>query len=214
MHTNAIAMPTAKLLPATLELTDGRYRLRPWADADAEPLWTAAHESRDSVGKWLPWCHAGYARSDAVAWINHCQAGWRSGGHFAFAIFDAVEGTLLGGVGLNQRDAEHHRANLGYWVRQSHQQQGIAVAASGMVARFGFDRLGLIRLEIIVMPENQPSRRVAEKLGAQHEGRLRQRLWLKGEPHDAEAYALIPQDLQQANRAPQAIHDRRTPAGS
>lgn len=188
-------MPTVKLHPTTLELTDGRYRLRPWASADAELLWTAARESRDSVGKWLPWCHAGYALSDAITWINHCQAGWRSGGHFAFAIFDALDGTLLGAVGLSQRDTEHHRANLGYWVRQSHQQKGVALAATRMVARFGFDKLGLIRLEIIVMPENQPSRRIAEKLGAQHEGRLRQRLWFKGKPHDAEAYALIPQDL-------------------
>ncbi len=202
MHTNALAMPTAQLQSTTLELTDGRYRLRSWVDADAEPLWTAARESVDSVGKWLPWCHPDYALADAVTWINHCQAGWRSGGHFAFAIFDAIDGALLGAVGLSQRDAEHHRANLGYWVRQSHQQQGIGLAATRLVARFGFDKLGLIRLEIIVMPENQPSRRVAEKLGAQYEGRLRQRLWLKGKPHDAEAYALIPQDLQPAYRAP------------
>ncbi len=180
--------------PAALELTDGRLNLRPWQDRDAAALSEAARGSAESVGRWLPWCHADYDLQAAQAWVTHCQAGWHSGEHFAFAIFDAASGDLLGGVGLGQRNRVHRSANLGYWVRQARHGQGIASAAAAMVARFGFGRLGLIRIEIIALPDNRPSRRTAEKLGARFEVIARHRLWERGQARDAAVYALIPQD--------------------
>ncbi|HEV7121826.1 MAG TPA: GNAT family protein [Rhodanobacter sp.] len=182
-------------IPATLELTDGRLRLRPWQNHDATALLDAVRESIEGVGRWLPWCHAGYAADDAMAWIAHCQARWRSGDHFAFGIFDAASGEVLGGVGLGQRNRLHRSANLGYWVRQLRHRQGIAASAAGLVAQFGFARLQLVRIEIIALPDNRASRRTAEKLGARFEAIARQRLWARGQPHDAAVYALIAQDL-------------------
>jgi RimJ/RimL family protein N-acetyltransferase len=192
MHTN-----TTERLSAGLELTDGRLRLRPWQEHDAGHLYSAARESVVSVGRWLPWCHAGYGPDDAVAWIALCQAAWRTGEHYAFPILDAVTGELLGGAGLNQLNRPHRSANLGYWVRRSRQQQGIAAAAATLLARFGFEQLELIRIEIITLPDNHPSRRTAEKIGAHFEVIARQRLWANGQAHDAAVYGLIPSDLPQ-----------------
>ncbi|GAB2546483.1 GNAT family N-acetyltransferase [Rhodanobacter koreensis] len=190
-------MTANEVLADTLELTNGRLCLRPWQACDAEALFDAARESTDSVGRWLPWCHAGYRVEDAVAWIAHCQSGWRTGEHFAFPIFDAGSGDLLGGIGLNHYNRLHRSANLGYWIRQSRQRQGIAVAAATLAARFGFEQLGLIRVEIVALPDNYPSRRTAEKIGARFEAIARQRLWANGQAHDAAVYGLIPPDLPQ-----------------
>lgn len=184
-----------QMIPATVELTDGRLRLRPWQDRDAPALLDAVRESIAEVGRWLPWCHAGYGADDAVAWVTHCQARWRSGDHFAFGIFDAVSGELLGGIGLGQRNRLHRSANLGYWVRQSRHRQGIAASAAALVARFGFARLELIRIEIIALPDNRASRGTAEKLGARLEAIARHRLWERGQPRDAAVYALVARDL-------------------
>ncbi len=189
-------MSTDDIPPTSLELVEGRLHLRPWQDRDAAALFDAARESITGVGRWLPWCHADYGRNDAVAWIAYCEAGWRSGGHFAFAVFDATTGELLGGVGLNQRNRVHRSANLGYWVRQSRQGQGVAAATAQLVARFGFQRLGLVRIEIVTLPDNQPSRRTAEKTGAKFEGIARQRLCVREQSHDAAVYALVPEDLR------------------
>ena len=182
-------------LPPTLELGDGRLRLRPWRDDDADSLFEAARESVTSVARWLPWCHADYQRHEAVAWIARCRDGWHAGEHVALPIFDAVGGELLGAVGLNQFNRAHRIANLGYWVRQSRHGQGIATAACRLAARFGFEQLGLARIEIVVLPDNRASRRTAKKLGAQFEAIARHRLWMDGQPHDAAVYALIPADL-------------------
>lgn len=178
-----------------IELSDPRLRLRPWRDDDAEPLAAAVQESVDSVGPWLPWCHAGYGRNDAMAWVARCRSGWHAGEHFAFALFDTGSAQLLGSAGLSQVDPVHRRANLGYWVHQSHQRQGIGVAAARLVARFGFERLGLFRIEIVVLPGNQASRAVAEKTGATFEAIARNRLWFRNSAHDAAVYGLIAQDL-------------------
>ncbi|WP_189440181.1 GNAT family N-acetyltransferase [Rhodanobacter panaciterrae] len=187
-------MPIEPVLP-TWELVEEPLRLRPWQAQDAEDLFDAARSSVASVGRWLPWCHAGYERADAHAWISHCQDGWSRGEHFAFPIFDLHTGELLGGAGLNQRNRQHRSANLGYWVRQSRHGEGIAAHAAALVARFGFEQLGLIRIEIVVMPDNHASRRTAEKTGARFEAIARQRLWANGLAHDAAVYGLTQADL-------------------
>ena len=188
----------SRTFPDALELTDGRLLLRRWQETDAEPLFDAARESVASVARWLPWCHANYQLLEAVAWIAHCRAHWQAADHLALPIFDALTGELLGAVGLNQFITAHHSANLGDWVRQSRQRQGIAAAAVRLVARFGFEQLGLARIEIVALPDNLASRRTAEKLGAQFETIARHRLCVDGQPCDAAVYALIPADLSQA----------------
>jgi ribosomal-protein-serine acetyltransferase len=183
-----------------LELVEEPLRLRPWQTQDAENLFDAVRSSVARVGRWLPWCHAGYDLHEARRWISHCQDGWSHGEHFAFPIFDLHTGELLGAAGLNQRNRLHRSASLGYWVRQSRQGEGIAARAATLVARFGFERLELIRIEIIVMPDNHASRRTAEKTGAHFEAIARQRLWANGLPHDAAVYGLTPADLLQSSQ--------------
>ena len=193
-------MPCA-IPPTTTELSDGKVLLRPWREADASDLFEAARESIDSVGRWLPWCHAGYAYAEAVDWISRSQRAWIDGDYFALPAFDATNGRLLGAVGINQLDRRNHRANLGYWIRQARQGQGIAARAVLLAARFAFGQLDLGRLEIVAMPQNHASRRTADKVGARFEGMARHRLWGEAGPCDAAVYALLPGDLIQASAA-------------
>ncbi|EIL91781.1 MULTISPECIES: GNAT family N-acetyltransferase [Rhodanobacter] len=175
--------------------SDDRLYLRTWREEDAPALVEAAHESVASVGPWLPWCRADYGLDDALAWIAHCQTGWASGDHFAFPVFEANSGRLLGATGLSQHNRLHRSANLGYWVRESCQRRGVAVAAARRVARFGFSQLGLVRIEIVILPDNLASHGVARSLGAKFEAVARQKLWVDGRARDAAVYGWIPRDL-------------------
>ena len=85
-------------------------------------------------------------------------------------------------------------ANLGYWVRTSRAGEGIATEAAKLIARYGFEKLGFQRIEIVVPTGNLPSLRIAEKLGSVREGLLRNRAYLHGSPYDAHMYSLIPTD--------------------
>ena len=178
-----------------LELTDGVIRLRPYTENDAQELFEAATESIDEAYPWLPWCHPGYTIKESLDYIRTCPDKLKSGTDYSFRIEDAATGRQLGGCGLNAVDKDNHRANLGYWVRTSSTRKGVATAATKLLARFGFEQLALLRIEIVAAVKNKPSQKVAKKVGAKKEGTIRNRLFLHGKTHDAVVYSLIPADF-------------------
>jgi RimJ/RimL family protein N-acetyltransferase len=174
--------------------TDGVVTIRPYRPDDADALYAAVRESVDELRPWLPWAE-GYTRADSEEWIATRADAWAQGEAFSFCVTDAEEGTLLGGVGLNQLDATHRRANLGYWVRSSRTGSGVATRAVRLTAQFGIETAELQRIEITMDVRNRASQRVAEKAGAVREGRLRNRLRVSDEPRDALLYSIIPADF-------------------
>ncbi|MBD8880745.1 GNAT family N-acetyltransferase [Rhodanobacter sp. 7MK24] len=189
--------------PGPAELAIPPLALRPWRDDDAQALHEAIRESLDSVGRWLQWCHVNYDLDAARQRIAACKQGWDAGGQYAFAVFDAT-GRLAGGVGLNQLDERNMRGNLGYWMRTSVNGRGYAAHAARAVAVFGFETLGLQRIEIVAATGNLASQRCAERIGARREGIARSRVLMHGQSEDAVVYGLVPTDLDQPAAAQNA----------
>jgi ribosomal-protein-serine acetyltransferase len=165
--------------------------LRPYRVEDVSAVFAAVTESIDTVGRWLPWCHARYTEAESIAWIEKCHAMWQSGESYEFGMFDLAH-EYVGGAGLHQLDRFHNMAALGYWVRQSRQNCGLATAAVRALVRFGFGTVGLTRIEIVAASENGASRRVAEKVGAQFECIARNRLVIHGVPVAAAVHSFVP----------------------
>ena len=177
------------------ELSDGTIIIRRYRAEDDAAIYEAVRESIQEVSKWLPWCHADYAIAETRAFLRSQEEGWIEGKDYGFGIFDAGTNVYCGGVGLNHIVEEYRYANLGYWVRTGFAGRGIASRATRLAARFGFEELGLQRVEIVAAVENVGSQRVAEKAGAQREGVLRKRIVLYGVTHDAVLYSLVAEDL-------------------
>ncbi|MBD0373898.1 MAG: GNAT family N-acetyltransferase, partial [Pyrinomonadaceae bacterium] len=141
--------------------------------------------------------HQGYSIEESVAFISSRDGARQRGEDYSFAVFDAVTERFLGGVGVNQINRIHRMANLGYWIRQSETGRGAATAATLLAARYGFQELGLQRIEIVAAIGNVASQKVARKAGARKEGaRLRKRLLINGEVQDAVLFSLIAEDLK------------------
>ena len=96
------AEPAAPGVLPPIELQSATIALRPYCDEDAPLLFAAAVESLESVGRWMPWCHAEYAKSDSIAWIERGRSCWQNGNEYNFALFDRA-GEYLGGAGLNHQ---------------------------------------------------------------------------------------------------------------
>jgi RimJ/RimL family protein N-acetyltransferase len=175
-------------------LVDGKVSLRPYRPEDAADLYEAVRESLPELSAWMAWAHRDYSIKESRAWIKPKPEQWKRGLEYDFAIWDAAEGTYMGGCGLNRIDDVNRMANLGYWVRSGRTGHGAATAATLLLARWGFEKLGLQRIEIMAAIDNIPSRRVAEKVGARVEGFLRNRLTLNGRLHDAVMHSLVPGD--------------------
>jgi ribosomal-protein-serine acetyltransferase len=186
-----------------IELTDGTILVRTYRDSDVDALYEAAHESIPEASLWLPWCHEKYSIEDSREFLRTRSSAAARDEWYSFGIFEPQGSRLLGGVGLNFFNRVHQLANLGYWVRTSATGRGIATSATRLVARFGFESLGLHRIEIVAALGNIASQRVAEKAGAVREGVLRQRLLIRGESQDAVMFSLVPGDSGYArNRNP------------
>ena len=177
------------------ELTDESIMIRTYRDSDAALLYEAVRESIPEVSKWLPWCHDNYSIEESREFVSGRELGSQGDEWYSFAVFDTAGAKFLGGVGINFINRVHQMANLGYWVRTSGSGRGVATAATRLAARFGFEQLGLHRIEIVAAVENLASQRVAEKAGAKREGILRKRLLINGTPHDAVLFSLVREDL-------------------
>ena len=178
------------------ELTDGVVRVRTYRETDVQALYEAVRESIADVSPWLPWCHQGYSIEESREFVSSRNSAARGDEHYSFAVFEKDNSRrLCGGVGLNFISRVHQFGNLGYWVRTGATGKGFASRAARLVAQFGFEQLGLQRIEIVAALPNVASQRVAEKIGAVREGVLRKRLRIRGAPHDAVLFSLVREDL-------------------
>ena len=100
--------------------------LRPFSDSDAENFTSAVLESVESVSEWMPWCSSDYTARHALDWFAACRTERHKGTAFEFGVFCENSGQFLGGAGLTEIRQQHKLCNLGYWVRQSRQRQGVA----------------------------------------------------------------------------------------
>jgi RimJ/RimL family protein N-acetyltransferase len=175
-------------------IANAKLLIRPFELADADEFVRAAHESIETVGRWMSWCSHSFTRDSALEWFATCDQDREAGRAFDMGIFCATTGQLLGGAGINQLSPHHRYGNIGYWVRQSRQGCGIARQAVTLLRDFGFQQLGLFRLEIVMGVGNTASEAVAIAAGATFECRAKNRIFLHGQPLDAHIYALVPAD--------------------
>jgi len=157
---------------------------------DGEPILEAVRETLPELCRWMTWCHPGYSEADALRWISSQAQARESGSAFEFLIVGG-SGRLLGVCGINCINTGNRFANLGYWVRTSETQRGVAANAVKLLVDWVFQHTDLERLEIVAAVGNEPSQRVAEKAGALREGTLRSRLCIHGAYHDAVMYSII-----------------------
>lgn len=172
--------------------TDGRIVIRRWRRDDAPALLDLVRESAAEIGSRMMWTDTVPDLAGAEQSVAERLAQWDSGEGYGFNVVDAATGRMLGGCALGHFNHKHRFGNIGYYVRTGERGRGIAVAAVRLVLQFGFEDLQLQRLEILVEPDNLPSLRVAEKLGAFREGVLRHRLLIHNQPRDAVMFSLLP----------------------
>ena len=163
--------------------------VRAFKPDDAAEFTSACLESTETVGKWMPWCDKGYTHDTALSWISPCCSEIQAGNAFDLGIFRNSDSLFVGSIAINRLDKQNRIGNIGYWVRQSLQQQGYALKAINLIKKYGFQELHLVRLEIVVLAENTASRRAAESAGAEFECLAKNRLMHNGIAKTAAIYS-------------------------
>ncbi|UBV44677.1 GNAT family N-acetyltransferase (plasmid) [Deinococcus taeanensis] len=151
-------------------LTTHRLRLRPFAEPDEPGLIDLLRSPQVADGMLsIP---SPYPPELARSWILSRAAAAEQGQALSWAITLAETSQLLGGVTLSP-DPGRTRAELGYWLGVPFWGRGYASEALPVILEFGYDHLGLHRIQATVFPRNRASARVLEKSAFRREGVLR-----------------------------------------
>lgn len=98
---------------------------------------------------------------------------------------------LIGGCGLTVHSLSDKRAELGYCIRREDWGKGIGTVVAELLLDFGFNELGLHRIEAKCDVENHASYKIMEKNGMQKEGVLREEKNIRGKWRDSYIYSIL-----------------------
>jgi ribosomal-protein-alanine N-acetyltransferase len=148
-------------------LTTERLTLRPFVADDAFDVERLAGQ-RQIADTTLNIPHP-YPHGGAAEWIRLHAPAWIDGTSATFAIVGQKTGALMGAISLIIK-REHQRAELGYWIAVDCWNRGYATEATRRILDFGFETLGLHRIESRHFLRNPASGRVMQKSGMKQEG--------------------------------------------
>jgi len=101
------------------------------------------------------------------------------------------EDTYIGDVGFYDYEEKHNRAEVGYILGKNYWGNGIMSEALEAVLIYGFNTMGLNRVQALIDPRNTGSKRVVEKQGFKYEGTFRDYEYEYGEYIDLDMYSLL-----------------------
>lgn len=117
----------------------------------------------------------------------------------SFLVFHIVEKSTektIGKCGYHTWHKEHARAEIGYGLfSDDYKNKGIMKEAFMPVLRYGFENMGLNRVEALISPENTPSLKLVQAHGFREEGLLREHYCKNGHIEDSVVYALLKKEF-------------------
>jgi ribosomal-protein-alanine N-acetyltransferase len=123
---------------------------------------------------------------------------YRKGEFFDWAVVEKASGKMIGTCGFARLEKNHRIGEIGYVLNPAYHGRGYATEAASAVIRYGFETLGLNRIEGRYMVENIASRKVMEHCGLVFEGVLRESMMVKGRFRDIGLCSLLLADYRRA----------------
>lgn len=153
------------------ELLGHGLRLRAWREEDAPAM---LHGLADpEVLRWAGGQEYPRDLAGTRALLRKRADRVRTGDLAPYCVVDAGTDAVLGSIEMHQITRAMGHAGLGYWLLPSARGRGVVTRAVELITRWGFDDVGLHRLDIGHEVGNEPSCRVAVRCGYVFEGTLR-----------------------------------------
>jgi len=146
-------------VPAVLETA--RLLLREMEPGDLD--FVAAMLADKDVMRYYPHVHS---RAEAQAWLDRQRQRYADDGHGLWLVLSRENGAPLGQVGLAMQEVEGRRhPEVGWLLHRPFWGKGYATEAGLAVRDAAFERWRYPALISLIRPVNEPSRRVAERVG-------------------------------------------------
>jgi [ribosomal protein S5]-alanine N-acetyltransferase len=194
-------VPELPEIDPAMELSAGRYRLRPFSEGDAEEIWPSV--SQPEFTRYMSW-QAHRDLDETRAFLRGIVERAQAKRSLMWAVTEA--GAIVGSMGLLEitfasRALRVDRAELGYWTAPAAQGRGVARAAAAAVVAWGFESLALHRITVACFAANPASRRVIEHLGFRFLARIEEESYRDGQWWDVLRYHLRAEEWQELQRS-------------
>ena len=173
----------------TTRLVTLRLLLRAPRTGDVAEIRRVMRANAEHLKPWNPATPAGDDPSsitEVSKTVLRHRRDWKHGNGYVFMVAERERpATFVGKIALNgiMRGAMHG-AYLGYWMAEDAQGRGMITEALTVVLDFAFGTANLHRVQAAIMPRNERSLRVIEKLGFRREGYAERYLQIAGKWED------------------------------
>ncbi|MGN0498313.1 MAG: GNAT family N-acetyltransferase [Acutalibacteraceae bacterium] len=117
--------------------------------------------------------------------------GYKSNDYYRWAVIEKTGKSCIGQIAYFLVDTTNHFAEIEYCIGTEFQNKGYITEAARAIIRFGFEKIGLNKIQISTKSINAPSRRVIEKCGFTYEGTLREYFYFNGKYVDRLYYSML-----------------------
>lgn len=138
----------------------------------ARELFQLVDQSREHLRDWMPWADKTTEEKDTLGFIEFALKSFANGTDFHCGIW--YEGQLAGVIGYHNMNTDIKIGEIGYWLGKEFEGKGIMTKSTAALIRYGFEELGLNKVEIVCAVENVRSQKIPQRLGFQQEGIRRQ----------------------------------------
>ncbi len=107
---------------------------------------------------------------------------------------------VIGRCGYHKWFPDHKRAEIGYALSdQNEMGKGYMKEAVSTVLGYGFNSMGLNRIEAFTSPVNDPSISILKKYGFTKEGYLRDHVYHENKADDSILFSLLKEEYEMNN---------------
>jgi ribosomal-protein-serine acetyltransferase len=169
---------------------DTELELKQLELSDATDIFTTIDNQREYLGKWLPFVALTNNLSDSENFVSSVVNASEDAFEYVFTI--RKQNTFVGIIGFKDTDKQNKKTEIGYWLSENAQKQGIVTKSVDTLCDFAFNRQGINRIQIKCAAGNIPSKNIPQKLGFRFEGIERQGELLTGTIYtDLEIYSKL-----------------------
>ena len=145
-------------------------------------------ENFNYLEKWLSWPSSCKSEQDFILFIHKSLHDYANGKSMVCGIW--FNDKLVGNASFNTINNELKKVEIGYWIKESAQGNGIITRACKTLIEIAFNELKMQKIQLSAATENLKSRAVCERLGMKLEGIISNAENLNGRIVDHAIYGL------------------------
>ncbi len=142
--------------------------LRQLEQSDAIDIFNTIDSERNYLGKWLPFVETTKELNQTEGFVGITVNAPEDKFEYIFTI--RIKNEFVGLIGFKSTDRVNKKTEIGYWLSEKYQKQGIVTKSVVKLCDFAFNKLEVNRVQIKCAVGNLASKNIPKKLGFILEG--------------------------------------------